>query len=182
MSARDPIPSGTRITTRTLNRAIKGARTEVIGGVGVAVVSNGQQAVVSPRERKPQRFVQWLATVVSSVRDGENWRWVYTIRERIKDAPGYGGWIDRPNGREGDAYAWAEDINGPDGLLGNGIDTANLPGTFEPQPVPDGSAIIVTEVTLQDETATKEWWFERVTGPDGGCGQPLGANRPGAGV
>lgn len=83
--------------------------------------------------------------------------------------------MDRPNGREIIAYAWAEDINGPDGILGAGYDTANLPGTFEPQPVPDGSIVIVTEVTLTDDTATKEGWFERVIGPDGGCSQPLGA-------
>lgn len=176
MSTHDPIDRSRPMTGSMLNEAIKGARTVVIGGAGVAVQSNRRQVVVSPRERKPQRFVQWLARVVSSVRDGDNWRWVYTIQERIKVAPGYDGWIDRPNGRVGDAYAWAEQINGPDGLLGNGIDTANLPGTFEPQPVPPDSAIIVTEVTLADETATKEWWFERVTGPDGGCAQPLGLN------
>ena len=179
MSGRDPIDRNRKLTGSMLNEAIKDAGPEVIGGVGLSVHSSREQAVVTPRERKPQRMVQWPGRTVSSERDGENWRWVYTIRERIKATPGYDGWADRTNGRTGEAFAWAEDINGSSGVLGNGIDLANLPGTFEPQPVPDGSAIIVTEVTIQDGKATKEWWFERVTGPDGGCQQGVAVNQPG---
>ena len=176
MSADDPIPSGTRITTQTLNRAIKGARTEIIGGASVAVQTNGTQAVVAQRNRQPHRLVQWPGRVLLATRDGLNWRWFYLIVETIKATAGYGGWIIRPNGRVlQQGYAWAEDINGPSGILGNGVDTANLPGTFEPQPVPIGSPVIVTEVTLQDGVATKEGWFERVTGPDGGCPKGVGA-------
>lgn len=178
MSAHDPIPRGTRITTRSLNKAIEGARTEVIGGVGASVQSDGQRAVVSPRARSPQRFVQWIGRVVSRERDGENWRWFYSVHEIIKPTPGYGGWVQRPNGREIQALSWDEDISGPDGILGAGYDTANLPGTFEPKPVPDGSIVVITEVTLTDETATKEGWFERTIGPDGTCKRPLSLGTP----
>lgn len=176
MSANDPIDRTKPFTGSMLNEALRNAGPRIVGGVGVAVQSNRKVAVVSPRGPRPRRFVQWFGRVVSAVRDGENWRWFYVIREIIKPTPGYGTWIDRPNGREIQGYAWAEDINGPDGVMGNGIDNANLPGTFEPQPVPDGSPVIVTEVTLTDETATKEGWFERVTGPDGTCEQPLFGN------
>jgi len=182
MSGIEPIRRGVKLTARRLIDAFKNVSLVPYGGRDVNVTGRGQDVVITKTGRTPGRKVQWFASTVSHERDGANWRWVYTIRERIKATPGYGGWIDRTNGRMGDAYAWAEDINGSSGVLGNGIDLANLPGTFEPQPVPDGSPIIVTEVTLTDALATKEWWFERVTGPDGECQQPIGPSIPEVGA
>lgn len=182
MSVRDPIDRNRPFTGSMLNEALRNAGPEIVGGVGAAVQSNKRQAVVSPRGRKPHRFVQWIGRVVSSEQDGDNWRWFYTICELVKPTPGYGGWMERTNGREIQGYAWAEDNNGPDGILGAGYDTANLPGTFEPKPIPDGSIVIVTEVTLTDETQTKEGWIERVIGPDGECKQGLSLGTPSGAV
>lgn len=176
MSANDPINRNRPMFGEDLNEALKNAGPRIVGGAGLAVQSNNRQVVATPRDRKPQRRVQWDGRVVSSTFVAPN-QWTYTVRERIKTAPGYGGWTDRPNGRMVMGFHRAEDINSGSGVQGHGVNIDNLPGDFATKPLPDGLAVLVTEVSLRTVSGgigggpevTKEYWIDSMNGIDGTC-------------
>jgi hypothetical protein len=112
----------------------------------------------------------FAALIVAAARDGSNWRWVYTIRAAEKTADGYDGWSNTADSTDLTAYNFAEDLNGASGLLGNGVDTANLPdppATFAPQPIPVGSPVWVVSVSAP--AGTEYWIVQYPTSIDGAC-------------
>jgi hypothetical protein len=108
------------------------------------------------------------AKITAHAQDGSNFRWAYSYTEVVKDTPAWGGWVTKPGGRTGTAYNRVEDGNGASGLMGNGIDTANLVGTFALQPAPINSIVEMTMVTVAED-GTQEAWFSYENGIDGAC-------------
>jgi hypothetical protein len=105
------------------------------------------------------------------------WRWTYAFVEVEKTSEGYGGWTDMDGGRTGTAYNMVEDANPADGVLGNGVDTANLTGTFAPKPASAGVIVcmfIQTFTPTPGEPAVTEHWFGVENGIDGQCEEGSG--------
>ena len=112
---------------------------------------------------------QFFARVASSTQNGPN-RWKYDFKEVEKTLPGYGGWTDRANGITGTAYNLIEDRNSLTGTLGNGVSVSSLKtddAEFELRPIPDGTRVMITPVTLPNGTV--EYWTQYENGIDGGC-------------
>ena len=168
MSVGDPIQRHKKLTGSDLNEAIRNSSKPPVGGPGVAVISSGKDAVIKKAGNEPRRRVQWFGIVISAalVAPGQ---WIYVVRERIKQTPGYGGWIDRPNGREVPAFALVEDMNDGEGVENHGVDVDNLPGTFATQPLPVGSRVVVTEVRFADGNNLEYWITGSMNGVDGSC-------------
>jgi hypothetical protein len=110
----------------------------------------------------------------------------YSFQEVTKAKAGYGGWTTLAGGREGGAFNWVEEPNHAGGLLGNGVDTANLAGTgLKLKPVSTGVIVRMFPTNVPavpaDENAnppTKEvpakteYWFGYENGIDGSCDPP----------
>lgn len=161
MPASDPLnrvgPNAKKIPRRTFNTLIDMAR----------IVRADQPLALSADDTRRLRRETFDAIVLSSTRDGANWRWSYEFAEVLCEEDGYDAWATKTNGRTGTAYNRVEDINGTSGLLGNGVNLANLPPGIEPTPVPINSII---EVTVYAGAPEPRYWFSRVTIPDGVCG------------
>lgn len=101
--------------------------------------------------------------ITTAIPDGTNKRWVYGAKKAEKTAAGYGGWVYSTTDTAAYAlYNSAEDMNGATGLFGNGINSANLTGSFAVQPIPTGRLVWAT-------LYESEWWFDSANGVDGGC-------------
>ena len=92
-----------------------------------------------PRIPKPD--LTFTAKILSSSADGAGTnRWTYTFEQVRKTDIDYnsgaGGWTAASDGYTGTAYNFAEVINSASGTQGNGVDVANLLGTFALQPCP----------------------------------------------
>lgn len=168
MSVGDPIQRHKKLTGSGLNEAIINASKPPSGGVDVAVISSGKDAVIKGTGPKPRRRVQWFGVVISAVVFAPG-QWLYIVRERIKQSPGYGGWVDKLNGREVPAWHYSEDMNTGEGVENHGINVDELPGTFATQPLPVDSRVVVTEVRLADGSTLEYWFTDSMNGVDGSC-------------
>ena len=118
---------------------------------------------------RPHTNVQvWVGVVSAYSQVGSNKQWTYTVTRQVKESAGYGGWGDDSDGFSYTCYNMAEDGNGSSGLMGNGVDTANLTGTYDVQPIPAGRAVVVFETSLVDGT-TEYWIVGDPNGIDGAC-------------
>jgi hypothetical protein len=132
---------------------------------GISINFTGRPPVLpSPEDR--------FGRIVSSEQDGDNWRWTYTVEQVVKIAAGYDGWAKIAGSDNLTAYNLVEDMNGASGLMGNGIDTGNLPDGFELQPAPGGVIVplfsVVVPVQSQSDVGL-EYWFSYENGTDGSC-------------
>ena len=121
------------------------------------------------QNNQPNVPVLWTARVGAATQDGSNFRWTYELTEIAKSIAGYDGWVDVTDGFTATAaYSMAEDQNGASGTMGNGVDTANLTGTYAVQSIPSGTRVLVWSVVLDDGTA-EDWIVGMPNGVDGAC-------------
>lgn len=100
--------------------------------------------------------------ITGAAQDGANQRWNYTAQEVSSSTGAYGSWSVVSGGWSGAARNGVEEPNGASGLFGNGVNSANLSGTFALQRVPNG---VVVLARLVGSVA----WFDLANGVDGGC-------------
>lgn len=114
---------------------------------------------------------QFFARVDSKVQDGDNKRWTYSIVEVSESGEGFDTWVDVEDGRTGNCYNIIEANNGSSGLYGNGVNSANLIGTFDIQPIPDGTIIWIvgSETVFVDEVPVVQYYTQYENGIDGTC-------------
>lgn len=124
-------------------------------------------ASVGNADRPAHPIPYFFSAIQSWTMDGSNFRWKYTIQEVTKSSTGYGGWTTIGSVLTPLAYNTTEDQNGSSGVLGNGVDTANLPAGFSPQPVPIDTIVLAWAVVANGDTT--EYWFTHTTVPDGTC-------------
>jgi hypothetical protein len=104
-------------------------------------------------------------------------RWKYSWREVEKTVVGYGTagtgpWTVLSGGREGtsNAYNYVEAANDATGQQGNGVDVANLLGTFALKAVPNDVIVLLEEINFRvTGTLYTEYWFSYENGVDGEC-------------
>ena len=152
---------------RELVNALRDAVAEgMIAGPGIDIIDN----VVSAWDvaAGASQSVLWDAIVDSYTQVGSNKQWVYQVREVEQTTVGYGGWSIVSGGRSGDAYSECEDGNGATGLMHNGVNTANLTGTYSNQPIPVGSKVTIKTKVLASG-ATVFWIIGQPNGVDGAC-------------
>jgi len=92
-------------------------------------------------------------------------QWEYTLqRQRKADTTGYnpGSWQHDSSADARTAYNLSEYMNSDVGVQGNGVDLANLPGSFDIMPVPVGTLVLAI-------AAKNEWWFQYENAVDGEC-------------
>lgn len=114
----------------------------------------------------------WALIGASPAQDGSNKRWLYAWTEAVKTSGGYGGWATLTGGRSGTtserpAYNGLENPNGASGLYGNGVNSSNLTGTFDIQPIPAGVPVWMRVVGI--DSGDPEYWFDAMNGIDGAC-------------
>lgn len=101
---------------------------------------------------------------------GKSYQWEYEWQEVTRVGHTYADGT-RNSEDDGLAYNLSEAGNGPTGLLGSGIDLANVPGGFDP--VPGGEPVVRLSRRL-DGT----WEFEGWTHVDGVCEEAEGSPEP----
>lgn len=109
----------------------------------------------------------FFCKTTANSRDGSNWRWTYTIQEVTKSSTGFTGWATIGSALTPSAYNFIEAANGASGVMGNGVDTANLETGFEIKPVPNGTLLRAYAVIANGTTT--EYWFSYENGVDGSC-------------
>ena len=129
-----------------------------------------------PTARTPRPTEHW-ARVTGATRDGSDWAWSYDTEQVYQSAPGRGP--DKWTAVEGGiacsstdanlptARNTVEEINGASGVTGGGVNVDNLPGTYQLQPVPVGTPVLM-RLTYADGT-TVEYRFTTPNGVDGSC-------------
>lgn len=148
-----------------LSRKLDGIR-----GPGVTHTPTG--ITIAPPPRKTVTAAgggddAFYARVSGSTKDGTNFRWSYDFVEVVKTSAGFGTWNDMTGGRTGTLRNLLEDQNGESGLMGNGVNTANLTGTFALQPIPTGTRVRVEVVEVTG--VNPEYWTSYENGVDGAC-------------
>lgn len=106
------------------------------------------------------------AQITANSQDGSNKRWTYTFVQVAPTGSGFDSWNTVEDGLSGTAYNTIEDMNDDEGLMGNGVDTDNLGGTFDIQPAPAG-AIVRMQITTVDGDPRYDFQYEN--GVDGEC-------------
>src|SRR4051812_18686406 len=130
-------PQSVVILTQEDGEILKKLRKRGGGGGG-----GDRSSIIPPSRGRGQGFDSFWIQIGTSSQDGSNKRWKYDWIEVYKSAAGYGGWTAVDSGRSGHgddfdyAYNGVEDLNGASGTFGNGVDSANLTGSFDIQPVP----------------------------------------------
>ena len=175
----DHLRRGAVFTGRKLRDSIRQAGATPVGGRGVATSGSGPYATIRVSGPQKSRRVQLPIRITGNL-DVDTNQWGYQWREQRKNGVGYGGWEDKPNGRNdgshGFAFNFAEQMNSASGVQGNGVNVDDLPGTFALQPVPDGRIVLATILTFTD--GTKEVWFDQDNGIGGAC-ELAGVAQPG---
>jgi hypothetical protein len=113
----------------------------------------------------------FIAKISGNTADGSN-RWKYAWDEVRQSADGYGNWATFTGGLSGTTSSKAarslqEDMNAATGVQGNGVDVADLVGTFALQPVPAGVLVLMTVRLCTD--GTQAYWFNATNGITGAC-------------
>lgn len=147
----------------------------LIDAINTALQSiDGIEQLLAMKRPYEQQYSQsiFYAKITGSSPDGDN-RYKYTWVEVVKLTNGYGGWVERENGRvgtEGNGYYarnLVEDMNAATGTLGNGVDVSNLVGTFALKPAPVNT--IVQLMAVRTGEGSTEYWFSYENGIDGEC-------------
>lgn len=115
-----------------------------------------------------------VGRIDSATGTGTSNQWTYAFTQMKKTNTGYTGWTVDPDGITGTAYNYREIGNGASGVQGNGVDLANLSGTFAVQPITTGTQVFLERVLLFDtdgenRTGAFEWWFDGYNAVDGAC-------------
>lgn len=172
MPSPKPLPpwkQGDALAHERLNAMQERPVTDIIVGPGLRMTRVGNSVTISAIDQPAAKAKPTFpARITSSTQDGSNLRFTYGWAEVEKTTPGYGGWVTKPGGRTGTAYNRTEDQNGATGLMGNGVDTANLVGSFSVQPAPVGLPVELTPVPVASD-GTTEFWFSYENGVDGAC-------------
>jgi hypothetical protein len=117
---------------------------------------------------------EFWGKITGNAADGDN-RYKYAWSEVYKSAAGYGGWAVKSGGRSGTtstnpARNVIENPNAATGTQGNGVDVANLLGTFALKPCPANAIVRMSAVRFDnDGTMTTEYWFAHENAIDGEC-------------
>lgn len=125
-----------------------------------------------PSKRDGQ-FVPFVAKITNATQDGSNKRWKYEFIQQQKTIAGYAGWTDVSAGVQSNttlgeyAYNFIEDQNSSAGVYGNGVDDADLTGTFDIQKVPTNTRVLISLKTAFSGVA--EYWFSYENGVTGDC-------------
>jgi len=109
----------------------------------------------------------FVARVGVATRDGSNFRWNYPFVEIQKTTTGFGAWEDKPGGRSGSMRNLIESENDTAGLFGNGVNSANLVGSLQLQPIPEHTRVRVFTVT--NAAGDGEYWCQYENAIDGAC-------------
>lgn len=104
-------------------------------------------------------FTARIATIVGSSPQRS-----YTFVEITDGGGGYNAWTDTTSGRTGTCYNLIEDQNATSTPYGNGTDPANYVGTFDIQPAPVGTRVLIFVAPV-----TGKYWFMYESGVDGTC-------------
>jgi hypothetical protein len=142
-------------------------------GAGLELHRSSMGTTISLLPSKVQAGYFW-AKITGHVADGTN-RWKYTWEEVEKTKAGYtaGAWTKVEGGKEGtagnglQARNLSEVINLATGMLGNGVNTSSLVGTFAVIPCPTGNPVLMQTIKLPDNTI--EYFFDHQNGIDGAC-------------
>jgi hypothetical protein len=151
------------------------------GHASMLEIEEGDEVILEVEDRGAYRYVKiprgtpaprrFVARIVSSSQVAPKKRWQYEIEEMEKTAAGLetgGGWTLLDGGIHAGAWNLNESANGSTGLYGNGVDSASLLGTFDIQPIPDGTLI---DVWTEFVDGDPEYWFNIPNGIDGDCGE-----------
>jgi hypothetical protein len=118
------------------------------------------------------------ARITGATRQGTAFKWVYSawLTEKAAGGAGYGGWATKGGENSITLYNLAEDMNDSSGLMGNGVDTANLAGTgLHLMPIPTGRDVRVWRVSVPTTPGqlggpvTMEYWCDVNNAIDGSC-------------
>lgn len=136
--------------------------------VGPALAGDG--AAPSARDATGAGSMIW-ARITGSTPLGPN-RWEYDWEEvaPLDDASGWApsnSVLRRTSGFNGRARNLLEVANGSSGVQGNGVDVANLIGTFALRPVATGTVHLMHGPT--GSVVSPHWWFGSPNGVDGAC-------------
>lgn len=139
------------------------------GGYTVALDIDAVLARVPklPRGGGGAKFYALIGASPSVVSGGANrWQYAWAEAECLGDH-----WGELADGRSGTtssdpAYNRFEAINSATGVQGNGVNVADLLGTFAIQPIPDG---VVVEMDQINVDGTLYYWFAAMNGVTGGC-------------
>ena len=124
----------------------------------------------------------WFARITGNDRDGDDYGWIYASVEVYKSDTDRGKWTAVDGGRTSTtaddnnpaAYNTLEDMNGPSGLTGCGVNIDELPDGFDMAPVPTGAIVRMWIVYCGDDASTVEYHFTAVNQITGGCGNGAG--------
>lgn len=125
-----------------------------------------------PRPRAELMNVSEMSTIfamiTASTADGSN-KWLYDWSEvRFENGTAVTTGAQRTSATHGKAINTLELMNSSSGVQGNGIDVANLTGTFALQPIPDNKAIVQLQGPMLIGGQNR-WLFSAPNGVDGAC-------------
>lgn len=107
--------------------------------------------------RSPFRWVK----ITAASRDGSNFRWTYTAKLVMRTATTFGAWTEITGNLT--AFNSLEQMNGSSGVMGNGVNTADLADTgLELQAAPIGAII---RASFEFDA----WIFEYANAISGSC-------------
>lgn len=138
------------------------------GSVWPAVLLKGDSLQALIAEQKPGGPSSDWYSISAATPNGAN-RWRYTASRVYKDENGYRGWLPDESGSY-TLFNGFEDPNGAAGVQGNGVNVANLEGTFALRPITAGVVVRGWKVPVGDLGDMFEYWFFAPNGVDGECG------------
>lgn len=164
--------AGETTSARKLN-AIVSRLPRPIRGSGIVQSRGAMGTLGLPRQLGNPRSV-FRAIITSSEPVGSR-SWRYTFQEVVKAYNGYGGWIIKTDGRQGQAYNYYEDKNEGD-VIGTNVAVANIPEGWEVRPIAVGlivdlEVVPVVRVTGPGDVVTGdvEFWMREPNSIDGTC-------------
>ncbi|WP_115009492.1 hypothetical protein [Synechococcus sp. N5] len=108
------------------------------------------------------------AMITGASPDGAN-KWIYDWEEvRFENGTAVKTGSVRKSSTHGKAINTFELLNGASGVQGNGVDLANLTGTFSIQPIPANIGVVKLEGPIRDG-GNDRWLFSAPNGVDGAC-------------
>lgn len=148
-------------------------------GPGMGMIVNAAGVHYTPLSTTPSTN-GFFARITSYLQENQTTdpnRYTYSFEQVEKTDAGYGGWSAKSDGLTGTAgddtaaRNFIEDRNVHDAqnsyLLGNGVTTGALVGTFSMRPCPTGNIVYMHKIKLTDGTV--EYWFAYENGISGSC-------------
>ncbi len=130
----------------------------IVNCVIIGVAPNGKYIL---SVSSPGSAASFRAIIMTSSRDGSNWRWIYTC-QRCVNSGGGGYGTETPDGTNIAVFNRVEQMNGTSGMLGIGMDLADIPAGLHLLPFPVG---LVIEVKFEDG----QYWFSLPNSIGGTC-------------